>query len=89
VVEEDGSVRIVVVHRDPGVPNWLDASGWSEGSTNYRGVLSQAAPDFRSRVVKVSELPEELPGGARTITAEARVEQLRRRRAGVAKRFPI
>ena len=28
---EDGSVRIVVAHRDPGVPNWLDAAGLEVG----------------------------------------------------------
>jgi hypothetical protein len=26
-LEEDGSYRIFVAHRDPGVPNWLDTEG--------------------------------------------------------------
>jgi hypothetical protein len=89
VAEDDGSIRVVLSHRDPGVPNWLDASGWSEGSINYRGLLSQAAPEFRSRLVKVSSLPASLPKGARTVTPEERHQQLRRQRAGVARRYPV
>ena len=30
-LEPDGSVRFVVAHRDPGVPNWLDTAGHRAG----------------------------------------------------------
>jgi hypothetical protein len=38
----DGSYRFVVAHRDPGVPNWLDTGGHSEGSVALRWFRSQA-----------------------------------------------
>ena len=30
-VDDDGKVRVVISHQDPGVQNWLDASGLREG----------------------------------------------------------
>ncbi len=32
----DGSVRVVVAHRDPGVPNWIDTCGHREGTMCWR-----------------------------------------------------
>jgi hypothetical protein len=89
VLEEDGSVRVVLAHQDPGVPNWLDASGWSEGSINYRGLLSSQPPEFRSRLVKLSELAHELPARGRMITPDERQRQMRQQQTGVARRFPV
>jgi hypothetical protein len=36
--EPDGSVRFVVAHRDPGVPNWLDTAGHTRGTVGVRWV---------------------------------------------------
>ncbi len=33
---EDGSVKVIVSHRDPGVPNWIDTCGHSEGTMCWR-----------------------------------------------------
>jgi hypothetical protein len=33
---EDGSVRVVVAHRDPGMDNWLETAGHSEGTMCWR-----------------------------------------------------
>jgi len=55
----DGSLRIVVAHRDPGVPNWLDTCGHRQGAMCWRWVRAAEYPQPRTRVVK---LPE--PGGA-------------------------
>jgi hypothetical protein len=38
VLEDDGSVRWVVAHRDPGVPNWLDTAGHRRGTIGVRWV---------------------------------------------------
>ncbi len=35
-VDSDGMVRMVVAHRDPGVANWLDTCGITEGQLFYR-----------------------------------------------------
>jgi hypothetical protein len=37
-LEEDGSVRFVVAHRDPGMPNWLDTAGHRCGTVGVRWV---------------------------------------------------
>ncbi len=37
-VRADGSVRCVVAHRDPGVPNWLDTAGHARGTVGVRWV---------------------------------------------------
>ncbi len=49
-LEVDGTFRIVVAHRDPGTPNWLDASGHAEGSVVFRWLLAEGdlpRPEFR------------------------------------------
>jgi hypothetical protein len=53
----DGTSRIVVAHRDPGVPNWLDTEGHGLGVVFWRILLPEAEPDLiRCRVVDVAEL---------------------------------
>ena len=37
-LEADGSVRFVIAHRDPGVPNWLDTAGHQRGTVGVRWV---------------------------------------------------
>ncbi|MFE6887366.1 DUF1214 domain-containing protein [Streptomyces sp. NPDC057694] len=41
VLEEDGSVRVVVAHRDPGAANWLDTGGRREGTVLVRRLLPE------------------------------------------------
>ena len=56
--EPDGSVRIVVAHRDPGPrhPNWLSTAGHSEGGMLFRWVEAKEHPPIETRLVKLSEL---------------------------------
>ena len=54
--EKDGSVRIVVAHEDPGVPNWIDSVGHSQGTMCFRWIRAAEHPQPRTRVVKCSEL---------------------------------
>ena len=39
--EPDGSFRIVLAHRDPGVPNWLDTEGRPFGLVFFRYMLPE------------------------------------------------
>ena len=39
VLEPDGSFRVIVAHRDPGQPNWLDTGGREEGVMFWRFML--------------------------------------------------
>jgi hypothetical protein len=52
----DGSVRLVVAHRDPGVPNWLDTAGHARGTMGLRWIKATSHPQPATRVVKVADL---------------------------------
>ncbi len=54
----DGSVRLVVAGRNPGVDNWLDTTGHSCGTMCFRWVRAKAHPLPKTRVVKLSEISE-------------------------------
>jgi hypothetical protein len=51
----DGSVRIVVAHRDPGHPNWVQTVGHTSGTMCFRWVRADAHPVPGTRVVRLSE----------------------------------
>ncbi len=56
-LEEDGSFRIVVAHRDPGVPNWLDTEGRTSGSIYWRFMLPEGEIETpQARVVPFDEI---------------------------------
>ncbi len=57
IVDDDGTFSMVVAHRDPGVPNWLDAAGMESGMIFWRFLLPQGKlPPIESEVVRVSDL---------------------------------
>jgi hypothetical protein len=57
VREPDGSLRITVAARDPGVPNWLDTAGHSEGYLLFRWLLSDDEPTPTGKVIPRASLP--------------------------------
>jgi hypothetical protein len=55
VVEEDGSIRILVAGRDPGHPNWLDTLGHRRGALALRWVGANESPrQPKTSVLKLS-----------------------------------
>jgi hypothetical protein len=54
----DGSVRLVLAERDPGLPDatWLDTEGHREGTLTLRYVLANEYPIPAPRVVRLAEL---------------------------------
>jgi hypothetical protein len=53
----DGSFEIVVAHRDPGVPNWIDPAGIREGMIFWRFLLpDEQTPPIEAEVVDVGSL---------------------------------
>jgi hypothetical protein len=52
----DGSVRIVVAHESPGVPNWLHTVGHESGTMCFRWIRAKAYPQPKTRVMKLSEV---------------------------------
>jgi hypothetical protein len=57
VHEPDGSFRMVLAHRDPGVPNWLDTRGLPRGTIFWRYLLpDEAIPELTTELVSVDSL---------------------------------
>jgi hypothetical protein len=55
--EEDGSFTIVLSHRDPGVPNWIDTAGMKTGMIFWRYLLpEEEVPNIETELVDVSSL---------------------------------
>ena len=56
-IDADGGFRVVIAHRDPGVPNWLDTTGEPFGLIYVRYILPEAQPTaVATRVVPVDSL---------------------------------
>ena len=87
VVDDDGMVRVVVAHRDPGVANWLDTAGHSEGPIILRCVRTDTAPVPVTRVVPFDGLDRELPTGTRRVSPDERAATIDIRRRAVSRRF--
>ena len=56
VYETDGSVRLIVAHTDPGLPNWIETVGHTSGTMCFRWVRAAAHPQPRTRLVKLRSL---------------------------------
>ncbi len=87
VVDDDGLVRVVVAHDDPGVANWLDTAGHREGPIILRCVRTETAPVPEARVVRFAQLLDELPADVRRITPAEREAAIDIRRRAVSRRF--
>ena len=75
----DGKLRCVVANADPGVPNWLDAGGFSEGTIYGRWYDCDSHPTPSLKRAKLAELREHLPPDTPVVTLAERAELLRRR----------
>ena len=78
---------LVVAHRDPGVPNWLDPSGHTEGYITVRWIGAPEYPAPHCEQMSRSSLADYLPDKVKTIDREGRKRQLIARRNGVIRRF--
>jgi hypothetical protein len=86
-VDADGVVRVVVAHRDPGVPNWIDTEERRRGLLVYRWVWARNNPLPSARVVPLAQLRDALPASHPSVSAQQRREQLARRREAVWNRY--
>ena len=87
-VDDDGLVRTVVAHHDPGFANWLDTAGHGSGPVILRCVRTENAPVPTTTVVPFSQLGEMLPSGTRRVTPEERRATIAARSRAVSARFP-
>lgn len=89
VINDDGSVTLVVSEKDPGTANWLQTAGHTEGHMAIRFQLIKDAPpqpDFE--VVKHDQLAEKI-AHLPTVTLTERREQLNILAAEVDDRYRL
>ncbi|HEY3995840.1 MAG TPA: hypothetical protein VGM40_07755 [Mycobacterium sp.] len=86
-VDSDGLVRVVLCARDPGVANWLDTAGYSNGAIILRCVRTETAPTPTTRLVSIDDIHSVLPSDTTKVTADERAAVLTARRQAVRERF--
>ncbi|MDB5723437.1 MAG: hypothetical protein JWQ16_191, partial [Novosphingobium sp.] len=64
---------------DPGVPNWFDPAGFTEGTIYGRWYDADSSPTPTLKRVKLAELRDHLPQDTPVVSTEERAEELRRR----------
>ncbi|OBF01398.1 DUF1214 domain-containing protein [Mycobacterium sp. 852002-10029_SCH5224772] len=87
VIDSDGIFRAVISATDPGVANWLDTAGHSNGAMLLRCVRTQTAPVPSSRVVQVDDVVAALPAETTMTTPDERAHVIEARRRAVHERF--
>lgn len=85
-ISADGRLRIVVSTDDPGVPNWLDPGGYTEGTIYGRWYDCSAEPLPVIKRVPFAESRNHLPADTPVVTPAERAELLRRRVAAAQRR---
>lgn len=88
-VDDDGKVRFVLAHTDPGVHNWIDTQGFSRGNLTYRNLLGEQAAHFSTVLVKHTELQTRLPKDTHYVSTEERQVQLQERFRGIQRRYGL
>jgi MYXO-CTERM domain-containing protein len=90
--DEDGIIRYVLAHEDPGVPNWLDIKGHPDGGIfmRWQSPSSDHYPDKPIvKQVAFGDIRANLPDGHPTVTLEERAVVLQERYQAVnARRNP-
>lgn len=92
--DDDGAVRWVVAHRDPGVPNWLDTTCHREGFMSPRWSYPDTPepdqwPSIVATKVAFDAIRSHLPARTRTVSPSERAEQIRVRSDHVQRRYRV
>ena len=91
-MDPDGVIRLVIAHRDPGVPNWIDTTGHPEGFMAPRWAYSETPPpeewpSITAKKVPFDAIRNHLPATTRYVSPEERRRQIAIRQVHVQKRF--
>ena len=87
VIDPDGVFRAVICEPDPGVANWLDTTGATQGCITYRWNQADHAPVPTLALVALNEVDDHLPAFTTRVDPEKRAEILNRRRRAALRRF--
>lgn len=82
----DGKLRAVVSLEDPGVPNWLDTAGYTEGTLWGRWFDCDSTPIPTIKRVPLAEVRAHLPADTPHVSPEERAQELRDRVRGAQRR---
>ena len=85
-VDPDGMVRLVLAGPDPGIANWIDNQGFSEGVLSYRNGSTRKIPAIETQLVALVDLAGHLPTSSR-LNRLARTAQLLERYRAIKRRF--
>lgn len=86
-LDPDGVFRAAITHDDPGIANWLDPVGHTEGSLIYRWNLADSTPRPTLTLVKRAQLASRLPPSTKRATPAERRRVIEARREGVRLRL--
>ena len=86
VIDPDGKIRIVLAHQDPGVANWLDTAGATEGCLQYRWVWTEDNPIPAVRHIPFDELRTALPKDVAMRKPEERKREIAGRQLAIRRR---
>ena len=81
-VGADGWFRAVLSVGDPGVPNWLDTAGYTQGTFIGRWFQCSSTPVPSVKKVRLAEVRDHLPPDTPVVSPEQRRAILRQRRIG-------
>jgi MYXO-CTERM domain-containing protein len=87
--DDDGVIRYVLAHRDPGVPNWLDISGHPDGGIfmRWQSPADDQYPEKPTvKLVAFDQIRANLPESHPVVAPEERAEVLQERYQAVNKR---
>ena len=85
VVDADGTARFVIAARDPGVANWLDTAGHSNGAMLLRCVRTESAPVPARASSSSTTSTRALPADTALTTPDERAESSKRAAAPYTK----
>jgi hypothetical protein len=84
--DSDGTLRIVVSAKDPGVANWLDTAGYATGVIQGRWFQCDSQPVPSVRKVAFADVRALLPSDTKVVTPAERERIVRERRVAYQER---
>jgi hypothetical protein len=85
----DGRFRLVLAHRDPGVPNWIDIAGHPEGIFNWRVTTTRIQDRPTARLLRFDALRQHLPAETPSLSGAQRRESIRARQRHAQYRYSL
>lgn len=82
-IDSDGRFRAVISMTDPGVPNWLDTAGFTQGMIDGRWTECSSYPVPTLKKVALADVRKNLPADTPVVSAEQRDVAVRLRRKGM------